>query len=407
MWVHSVYYEEYAVHVCVSHLSFFLLCIEKAKFETINNASLAWVHKVISDNIHSSFLTKEVSEESRSNEKASCSSNATTATKDDDKPAFIIIHGAGSFGHYHAKHYGLRGENLPPSYESMSTSKYSLNHYMSGLAQTRNSVKKLNNIVVSSLLSSTSLFTHKDEKKEATSIINAVGISPCINIPSLQAYGGNSQSASLLIQSIKEALQVGLVPVIHGDAGLYGVLDGNSYSNCSSRQIRSGILGGDTLVELIATSPLWDPKEMTDDKEDHDGTNNGMRQFIDEVVFLTDVNGVYTKDPNINPKEAKLLKRILIDQTNGEIDSVEVATNDGRHKEEQMGNESTDIGSLEIQGSSHEHDVTGGLKSKLSSAINVARKGIQVRIVKCCSKTAEDVLKGNETELGTTIINKK
>ena len=371
---------------------------------------MSWVHKVIAQNIHSTFLG------------SSSSSSQNNEEKVQDKPAFIIIHGAGSFGHYHAKQYGLRGESDPPSVKTLSSSSHTKNHYMSGLAHTRNSVKTLNNIVVSSLLSPPSFprrsnnNEQNDNQKDLTSI-NAVGISPCINIPSLQAYGGDSHSVSLLIQSIKEALQVGLVPVIHGDAGLYGFLnnfqsdddDDNDYSTNKAPKIRSGILGGDTLVEIIATSPLWD--KNCNDKEEEEPSKDSetkktqqIQQYIDEVLFLTDVNGVFTKDPNKYPNDAKLLKKIIIDPLSGEIDSV-VQVKDSHSSVDE--DEAAEVKSLEIQGSSHEHDVTGGLKAKLSSAMKVAKTGIQVKIVKCCSKTAEDVLEGCETDLGTTISRKK
>ena len=123
-----------------------------------------------------------------------------------------------------------------------------------------------------------------------------------------------------------------------------------------------------------------------------------MVQVIEKVIFLTDVDGVYTKDPNLHPDEAKLLRTIEIDPTTGEIDSIEIKDDD----------KCSTVDELEVIGSSHAHDVTGGLKAKLGSAAVVAKAGIDVQIVRCCSKTAEQAIQGlEEMDLGTTIKCKK
>lgn len=186
--------------------------------------------------------------------------------------------------------------------------------------------------------------------------INAVGISPCINIPGLGAHGGDEDGgATTLVRSINEALAVGLVPVIHGDAGLYGHFDELNLNHMSA-----GILGGDTLVEIIAT-------------------HQALTDRIEKTVFLTDVEGVYTKDPNSND-DALLIRKIDIDHQSGKI-----------------------MTDLSASGSSHEHDVTGGLETKLGAAANVAKSGIEVIIAKCCSCSAEQAIKGQCMEQGTVI----
>lgn len=203
------------------------------------------------------------------------------------------------------------------------------------------SVKKLNSAVVSHLI---------DEG------INAVGISPCINIPGLGAHGGDENGGvTTLVRSINEALAVGLVPVIHGDAGLYGHFDELNLNHMSA-----GILGGDTLVEIIAT-------------------HQALNGRIEKTIFLTDVEGVYTKDPNSND-DALLIRKIDIDHESGKI-----------------------MTDLSASGSSHEHDVTGGLETKLGAAANVAKSGIEVIIAKCCSCSAEQAIKGQCMEQGTVI----
>ena len=170
--------------------------------------------------------------------------------------------------------------------------------------QQQKSVKKLNSAVVSHLL----------EKG-----VNAVGISPCLNVPGLMAHGGDEYNgATLLVRSICETLSAGLVPVIHGDAGLYGKFDDSSIMN-RHLSMSAGILGGDTLVEIIARNPL-------------------INERILKTVFLTDVEGVFTKDPKVFP-DATLVRNIFIDPLNGKI-----------------------INAISASGSSHEHDVTGGLE---------------------------------------------
>ena len=142
--------------------------------------------------------------------------------------------------------------------------------------------------------------------------INAVGISPCINIPGLHAHGGDEYGGvTTLLSSIKESLTVGLIPVVHGDAGLYGCLD-------ELDKISAGILGGDTLVEVISSHDLLD---------------------ISSCIFLTDVAGVYSKDPKLYPNDAKLISRIDIDASNGKVITKNISAS----------------------GSLHAHDVTGGL----------------------------------------------
>ena len=149
--------------------------------------------------------------------------------------------------------------------------------------------------------------------------VNAVGISPCLNVPGLMAHGGDEYNgATLLVQSICETLSAGLVPVVHGDAGLYGKrYDSNNFGIFQS--ISAGILGGDTLVEIIAKHPF-------------------IREHISRAVFLTDVDGVFSKDPKKFP-DATLVRNIFIDPISGDV-----------------------MNHVSASCSLHEHDVTGGLE---------------------------------------------
>lgn len=143
--------------------------------------------------------------------------------------------------------------------------------------------------------------------------INAVGLSPCLSYHNLQAHGGDELGGvTTLVSAIKQTLKAGLIPVLHGDAGLYGDW---TYGRGS---MGVGILSGDTLLEAIATHP-------------------GMKPHLSRAIFLTDVEGVYTQDPKLF-SNAELLKIIEIDDKTGNI-----------------------ITDVIVSGSTHEHDVTGGL----------------------------------------------
>lgn len=64
----------------------------------------------------------------------------------------------------------------------------------------------------------------------------------------------------------------------------------------------------------------------------------GVQPWIHHVVFITDVDGVFDKDPR-SDLNAQLLYQIAVNSTTGDI-----------------------VADVAASGSSHEHDVTGGLK---------------------------------------------
>jgi isopentenyl phosphate kinase len=206
--------------------------------------------------------------------------------------AFIVVHGAGSFGHHTAKEYGLSGKTQPPSSDGEEHyDKDTHRQLMLGLGRTRLSVQRLNRAVISAFL---------DQD------IPAVGISPCFGVPGLEAHGGQEQAKQHLREVVERTVRAGLVPVLHGDAGLYG-------------DFGAGILSGDTLVEILGLAP-----------------------WVTHVVFVTDVDGVYDKDPNTH-KDAVLLQTLTVPRNHGN----DVSLMDG---------------TIDATGSTHEHDVTGGLE---------------------------------------------
>ena len=264
------------------------------------------------------------------------------------------------------------------------------------------SVQKLNNEMVRSLLKFG---------------VNAVGISPCITLPNVMAHGGNENGGiDDLIRSIMRALSVGLVPVIHGDAGYYGQfrspVDDSTMMTMMDDTIRAGILGGDTLVEAIAThdtmrmlvprrhsltslSPssiiaptslsklekdvasLNDHNNHNDDNNDNndsninnynnDNDNNDdntivpLSPLLSRVVFLTDVDGVYTSDPK-RSVNANFLPCIDVDGNTGDV-----------------------MTNLSASGSTHRHDVTGGLTVSFLRKNLALHAYMSILCVCCCS----------------------
>jgi isopentenyl phosphate kinase len=252
----------------------------KGEKESLNDEALAWF---------SQTLKNRIARTHRSPGDDQCESDGLDESAA-RSIAFVVVHGAGSFGHFSAKAYGLKGQTEKTQNASIYSPLDSAERRfrMQGVSETRLSVQKLNRIVVSSLVD------HG---------INSVGISPCFGIPHLQAYATNEKGALTSLSTVVcETLNAGLVPVLHGDACLFGD--------------NAGILSGDTLMEVL-----------------------GKISWVSHVVFITDVDGVYTEDPRENPEGAKLLQYISVDRSTGDI--------------------TTDVSA---SGSSHDHDVTGGLK---------------------------------------------
>lgn len=255
----------------------------KSEFESLNDEALSWFARIVSESTTSKHYL--------SNGETTCPQGG----RDDNEPkkrGFVIVHGAGSFGHFTAKEFGLKGQSIapivPPSIASSPEVEQMRHRQKEGLVKTRISVQKLNYIVVQEFIQ------HG---------MNAVGVSPCFGVPGLQAHANLQREAQTHLQTaVLEAVQAGLIPVLHGDACLHGK-DG------------AGILSGDTLMEIL-----------------------GVQPWIHHAVFITDVDGVFDKDPRSDP-DAQLLHQIAVNSTTGDI-----------------------VADVAASGSSHEHDVTGGLK---------------------------------------------
>jgi len=241
--------------------------------------------------------------------------------------SMAIVHGAGSFGHKQAREYGVskgvqkNGGNDPSDLPA---------RLREGFAKTRLSVTTLNKHVVTALI----------ERG-----MSAVTISPCPFVGTVAKKLPGSRLPPSTKQGIFALLSRGLVPVVHGDA----VLD--EAQGCA-------ILSGDVwMVELC--------RELG----------------ASFAVFITDVDGVFTKPPS--EKGSELIPEILVDPKTGDLAlfGAEMDCNTA-------------------------HDVTGGLKEKLRCAADVLRGAPSVKavyIVRAGSDSAGQALRGESPQFGTTL----
>ncbi|GFS03180.1 isopentenyl phosphate kinase [Elysia marginata] len=162
--------------------------------------------------------------------------------------SIVVVHGAGSFGHHHAKEFEIN-KGIP----SLMDKKEQENK-MLGFSLTRQSVQKLNQLVVKAFLDVG---------------VPAVGCSPCSSWRTRQ-----KELVSWPKKTIGHLLDKKLVPVLHGDC-------------CIDETVGCFILSGDTIIKTLCLS--FD---------------------VRRAVFLTDVAGIYDRPP-FEPG-AKLLKSIYV-----------------------------------------------------------------------------------------------
>jgi isopentenyl phosphate kinase len=173
--------------------------------------------------------------------------------------------------------------------------------------------------------------------------LDAVSLSP--GLLGYPCY--SDEFAAALGRAVRQVLQAGLIPVLHGDVCLSA--DGRT----------AAIVGGDDLLKRLAS-------------------------MAQQAIFLTDVPAIYTSDPRVHP-DAEMVPEIFVDE-NGDIVST-AAT-----------------GTIDASDSTHPHDVTGGLRSKLSAATIMASQGTRVMVVQCGTRSAEQALFGEEVDVGTRMV---
>ena len=116
---------------------------------------------------------------------------------------FIVLHGAGSFGHPQAKKHGIaQGYDANSSADSDSSAELSARRV--GFSETRLSVTSLHLAVVRALVNAG---------------LPAVGVSPCSLIRS-RALATSPQDFAPLLAHVRSLLDRGFLPVLHGDAVL-------------------------------------------------------------------------------------------------------------------------------------------------------------------------------------------
>ncbi|MEM0359187.1 MAG: isopentenyl phosphate kinase [Candidatus Hadarchaeales archaeon] len=156
------------------------------------------------------------------------------------KEKIILIHGGGSFGHPLAKRYDLTGGLKSPG-------------QLRGFVEVRRAMERLNLCVLEELV------------KEGIPAVPIPPSSCCL------LEGGEVRVMEL--RPVKRMLELGLMPVLYGDA----VIDLKQGVN---------ILSGDRLAVQLA-----------------------LQLGASRVLFGVDVDGVFTDDPKRNPK-AELIKLI-------------------------------------------------------------------------------------------------
>ena len=233
----------------------------------------------------------------------------------------IIVHGAGSFGHFQAVESGIAHGGKPE-----------LDHaaILQGFSQTRLSVTKLNNLVVSALV------------KRG---IPAVGVSPMGSW-----ITGNRRILADGCNQIAALLEEGFLPVLHGDA---------VFDTCTTFTI----LGGDPIMTRLCQ--VFRPKRA--------------------AVFMTNVQGIFDRPPaESSGSSARLLRKILVQS------STSSSTIGGGGFEGTFWQGFDADGSIVegIETSELGHDTTGGVRAKVEEAVEAVRAGISVRVVKAGSEAA-------------------
>ena len=290
-------------------------------------------------------------------------------------PKVIVVHGAGSFGHQHAKAYGVARGGAGALHELAPEDDVNRRLRL-GFAKTRNAVCRLNSLVVSALVDAG---------------VNAVGVSP---FGAWSTRGGgktlNVETSPFAMDLAIKTLDAGLVPVFHGDA----VFDVDT--DCA-------ILSGDVIVRELCAR--FKPKR---------------------AVFVTDVPGIFDKPPP-KPARARVVaneeglpdtkkKRLSADDETKKLTLIREVRLDEKKKEETAANDAEDVSwrasriaegvtvtddggvafadvstlftspatvftsaDVELAGNGAV-DVTGGIAGKMREAASVARLGVDVYV---------------------------
>ncbi len=155
----------------------------------------------------------------------------------------IIVHGAGSFGHPYARKFEI-GSEIKDEKEFHRKKR--------GFTLTQNSVQNLNHYVCNFLLKH--------------------GIPAIAVPPSSFMVSDNKRIKTANLDLVQKYLEVGMVPVLHGDV----VLDENEH-------IQMAVVSGDQIITYLAENLK-----------------------PERIILGSDVDGIYNRDPKGHP-EAQLL----------------------------------------------------------------------------------------------------
>lgn len=223
----------------------------------------------------------------------------------------ILIHGGGSFGHPLAKQYAIKKGYKKDSQQAL------------GFSKTHQAMVTLNKLVVDALI-------HYD--------IAAVAISPSSCIVTKSGRIDVFES-----EPIERLLQIGLVPVLYGDA----ILD---------LDLGFTVLSGDQLAVSLA-----------------------IRFYAERLIMGVDVDGLYTADPKSN-SSAKLIASCTLRELKNIQQQIEEAKS---------------------------IDVTGGMFGKIRELAPAIEKGIIALIINAAEpKNVYKALR-NDRIVGTFIMKER
>ncbi|CAK8536650.1 unnamed protein product [Lathyrus sativus] len=251
---------------------------------------------------------------------------------------FIVVHGAGSFGHFQASKSGVhKGQLDKPLVKG-------------GFVATRISVTTLNLEIVRAL---------------AREGIPSVGMSPF----SCGWITGERHISSADLSPVASAIDSGFIPVLHGDA----VLD--KIQGCT-------ILSGDVIISHLAaySKPeyvVFLVKSVPKTRLDFQDCINMLDRYDKpqlQIILDQYVYGVYDRPPT--EPDAILLKEIAVAE-DGSWSVIKPKLQN----------------SIELTVAAH--DTTGGMKTKISEAAMIAKLGIDVYIVKAATSHSLKALNGD------------
>ncbi|GAA5797229.1 hypothetical protein HPULCUR_002609 [Helicostylum pulchrum] len=176
----------------------------------------------------------------------------------------ILIHGAGSFGHPQAKQY-----NLKPGW---TTTTPPTPHYLKGFSHIRHCLQSLSQHICSSLESRN---------------VPVLAMSPLDYIQTQDCEQTSTELFQPMAARVRQYLDLGFVPVLHGDAILDGI------RGCT-------ILSGDIIMYQLT-----------------------QLLTVTRCIFITDVCGIYKSDPKQDNSSTSnpLIREILAQEEKEQIQS--------------------------------------------------------------------------------------